>query len=345
MIGFMRIVTTCIALALTTWACSGTTTSDGNSSATGGGGVGGGTGGGSTALCPVTPPADGAPCTPPSDNTFNDRAHCSWGDDPRPQCRTTSLCSSDGSWTTTSPQTAACSAPPLPAACASTPPSTGSVCADPGLSCWYDDGQRCWCSDCEGGTQYPICQTIDPPEWACASPPSGCPSTVPHAGSSCSTEGLSCGPDCELAVVCENGAWVWHHGDCPICAAPTTPIATPSGDVALAQLRVGDLVYSVHDNAMVAVPILRTGSTPVAHHQVMRVTLQSGAVLEISPGHPTADGRTFGELQAGGVLDGQSIVASELVAYAHARTHDILPDSDSGNYVAAGARIGSTLRR
>jgi hypothetical protein len=336
----------CAALALAAWACGGTATTEGNSSGSGGGGVGGGgVGGGSSTLCSATPPADGSACTPPSDNTFNDRAHCSWGDDPRPQCRTTAKCNSDNVWVITTPNPASCTAPPLPAACGTTPSTAGSTCTDTALACWYDDGQRCWCSDCQGGSQYPVCQTIDPPEWACDSRPAGCPSAIPQAGDSCSEEGLSCGPDCELHVVCEDGAWVWRNGDCPICASPTTPIATPSGDVAIAQLRVGDLVYSVDGAAIVAVPILRIGSTPVTRHQVMRVALASGAVLEISPGHPTADGRTFGELRVGGALDGQAIIASELVAYTHTRTHDILPNSETGTYVAAGALIGSTITR
>jgi hypothetical protein len=226
-----------------------------------------------------------------------------------------------------------------------TPPASGSTCDDTSLACWYADGVHCWCSECQGGSPYPNCQIIDPPEWACASPPEGCPDTIPQAGDSCSEEGLSCGPNCELQVICEDGAFVWKQGDCPICASPTTPVATPRGEVPIAMLRVGDLVYSIDGEGVAAVPLRRVGSTPVTRHRVVRLLLETGATLEMSPGHPTADGRTFDELVAGDRLDGQVIVTRELVPYGHARTYDILPDSTSGAYVAAGAWVGSTLKR
>jgi hypothetical protein len=75
----------------------------------------------------------------------------------------------------------------------------------------------------------------------------------------------------------------------------------------------------------------------------MRVTLATGAVLDISAGHPTIDGRTFGDLHAGDELDGVAISSSESIPYAHDATYDILPDSDSGAYFAGGVLIGSTL--
>src|SRR5260370_42561738 len=76
-------------------------------------------------------------------------------------------------------------------------------------------------------------------------------------------------------------------------------MATPDGDRPIASLRVGDLVYSVDHEAIVAVPLVLVGRTPVAAHHVMRIVLAGGAFLEMSPGHPTADGRPFGELAAG----------------------------------------------
>jgi hypothetical protein len=104
------------------------------------------------------------------------------------------------------------------------------------------------------------------------------------------------------------------------------------------------LVYSVDGAGVIVVPILRVGSTPVVHHQVVRVELASGSVLEISAGHPTADGRTFAALLAGGQLDvNHAVVSAELVPYLHPRTYDILPNSSSGAYFAGGALIGSTL--
>ena len=63
----------------------------------------------------------------------------------------------------------------------------------------------------------------------------------------------------------------------------------------------------------------------------------------MSPGHPTADSRTFGDLAAGDLLDGVAIERAELIPYRHPFTHDILPDSDTGTYFAAGVLVGSTL--
>jgi len=167
---------------------------------------------------------------------------------------------------------------------------------------------------------------------------------MPQAGTPCSSPGASCGPSCELQILCDNGVWKWLQGDCPICAAPTTPVATPSGDRPIASLHVGDLVYSVDHEAIVVVPLLRVGKTPVSAHHVMRIVLADGAVLEVSPGHPTADGRTFGELRPGGALDAQhSVTSADLVAYDYDATYDVLPASTSGTYFAAGALIGSTL--
>jgi len=148
-----------------------------------------------------------------------------------------------------------------------------------------------------------------------------------------------------MPITCTDGAWQWGSSRCPICAAPNTPIATPGGERPIASLRAGDLVYSADHDAIVAVPLLRVGRTRVWHHQVMRIELDDGRVLEVSPGHPTADGRTFGELRAGAQLDVQhAIRAVALEPYGYDATYDILPASSTGTYFAAGALIGSTLR-
>jgi hypothetical protein len=169
---------------------------------------------------------------------------------------------------------------------------------------------------------------------------------MPQAGSACDAAGLNCGPDCDLVIVCNSGVWQWQQGECPICAAPNTPVATPRGERPIAALAVGDLVYSVDGAAIVAVPLLRVGHTRVAAHQVVRVTLDDGRVLEVSSRHPTADGRTFGDLRAGGRIDAEhGVVSAVLVPYRFDATYDILPASSSGAYFAAGALIGSTLAR
>ena len=139
-------------------------------------------------------------------------------------------------------------------------------------------------------------------------------------------------------------------GTCPAgcteckCASPDTPVATPDGERPIASLEVGDLVYSVDHDALRAVPILATHRTPANDHHVVRVVLATGRVLEISPKHPTADGRAFADLHAGDRLDGVAVIATELVPFSHPFTADILPGSNTGTYVAAGVVIGSTLR-
>jgi hypothetical protein len=300
-----------------------------------------GAGGDAGLDCPDTPPNAGDPCSVHNTGSFP-RADCTFGDDPRPFCRIGATCS-QGQWQIVMPDPK-CSQPPLPAACSATPPTAGDACSDSTLECWYPDGAHCACSPCMGGSEYPHCELIDPPEWACGTPDKACPIPLPQAGEPCSTPDLFCGPSCEDPIRCENGIWIYGSIMCPICASPDTPIATPEGERAIAELRPGDLVYSVEDRAIVSVPLLRVGSTRVSAHHVVRVELDDGRVLEVSPGHPTADGRHFADLRAGTPLDDQHIVVgAELVPYRYERTYDILPASSTGVYFAAGALIGSTL--
>jgi len=140
------------------------------------------------------------------------------------------------------------------------------------------------------------------------------------------------------------------NGSCPpgcpacVCASPDTPIATPTGQRAIADLGVGDLVYSARGDALEVVPIARVNKIAVHDHRVVRVTLATGRVLEISPLHPTADGRMFGDLHPGDRLDGVRVVGAELVPYTHPFTFDILPASETGTYVAGGVLVGTTIR-
>ena len=129
-----------------------------------------------------------------------------------------------------------------------------------------------------------------------------------------------------------------------VCASPETRIATPSGERRIADLVPGDLVYSEDRGALRAVPVLRVSQTLVYQHHVVQVTMADGAVIEMSEGHPTADGRTFGQLRAGDLLDGAPILSSRIIPYRFSRTYDILPASETGTYVASGRLVGSTLR-
>jgi hypothetical protein len=101
----------------------------------------------------------------------------------------------------------------------------------------------------------------------------------------------------------------------------------------------------VNDGAIVAVPLLLVGDRVAPPgHRVVRVTLSSGAAFEMSPGHPTADGRTLADVTAGDTLGELEVISAEEIPYGDDLTYDILPASSSGTYFAAGALVGSTLR-
>jgi hypothetical protein len=134
--------------------------------------------------------------------------------------------------------------------------------------------------------------------------------------------------------------------NCPICLALGTRIATPNGDVAVEDLRIGDVVWTQDARgARVAAPLIAIGSTPVpATHEVVRLALEDGRTTFVSPGHPTADGRLVGDLRAGDVLDGAPVHSTERVRYTAGFTFDVLPAGATGAYWANGVLLGSTLR-
>jgi hypothetical protein len=133
--------------------------------------------------------------------------------------------------------------------------------------------------------------------------------------------------------------------NCPICLARGTRIATPSGNVAVEDLQVGDAVWTVDANgARVAAPLIAIGSTPVpATHEVVHLVLDDGRDVRVSPGHPTADGRYAGDLRPGDALDGARVLVAEREPYGGGATFDVLPAGASGMYWANGILLGSTL--
>jgi hypothetical protein len=136
------------------------------------------------------------------------------------------------------------------------------------------------------------------------------------------------------------------YATCPICLSAQTQIDTPRGPVAVIDLRPGDLVWTVDAaGARAAAPILQTGHVPVpAAHQMVHVTLDDGRQLLASPGHPTADGRSLGQLALGNLLDGARIIQLERVTYGQPATYDLLPAGPTGFYWANGILMGSTLK-
>src|SRR5439155_1009954 len=74
------------------------------------------------------------------------------------------------------------------------------------------------------------------------------------------------------------------------------------------------------------------------------LVLSDGRTVDVSPGHPTADGRRVGDLVAGDAYDGAIVASADRVAYSGGATFDILPAGPTGAYWANGVVLGSTLR-
>jgi hypothetical protein len=132
---------------------------------------------------------------------------------------------------------------------------------------------------------------------------------------------------------------------CPICLDGGTRIATPDGELAVKDLKVGMLVWTLDNSgARVAAPILRTARVRVpVGHRMVHLVLDDGRELLASPGHPLADGRRLGAILAGDRLDNSRVVLTELVGWEGSYTYDILPSSETGLYYANGILLDSTL--
>ncbi len=130
------------------------------------------------------------------------------------------------------------------------------------------------------------------------------------------------------------------------CLPAAARIRTPTGEVAVDRLAVGDLVMTL-DAAGHAVPapVVRVHSLPVTGpHELVAVTLADGRTLRASPDHPTSTGTLLGALAAGDKLDGSPIVSITRVPFTGDATWDLLPAGATGAYWADGVLVGSTLR-
>ncbi len=133
---------------------------------------------------------------------------------------------------------------------------------------------------------------------------------------------------------------------CPICLASGTRIATPSGPVAVEDIREGMTVWSIDEGgARIAALVARAGSmTAPADHAVVHLVLADGRELHASPAHPLADGRALGSLAVGDAVDGSVVTSAELEPYGLGTTFDLLPAGPTGVYWAGGVPLRSTIR-
>lgn len=127
------------------------------------------------------------------------------------------------------------------------------------------------------------------------------------------------------------------------CLPPDARIATPSGDIAIRDLRAGMLVWSqAPTGARIAVPIVLVSRTPItsAHH-VAHLVLSDGRTLTVSPQHPALTGLVE-DLRTGDPYDGATVLGIDVVRYALSETYDLLP-SGTGIYWANDIPLRSTL--
>jgi hypothetical protein len=133
--------------------------------------------------------------------------------------------------------------------------------------------------------------------------------------------------------------------NCPICLARGTLIDTPDGPVPVEKILVGTIVWTQDaSGGRVAAAVIAVGSTPVAPtHRVVHLVLDDGRVLDVSPGHPLADGRLVGSIVEGDQVDGSVVASAQLVAYSGGATFDLLPEGSTGRYWANQILLISTL--
>lgn len=133
---------------------------------------------------------------------------------------------------------------------------------------------------------------------------------------------------------------------CPICLSSETRIATSGGEIKVTSLQVGMKVWTLDGRGNRELqPIVKLSSKNVGKkHSIYRLALSDGRTVDVSPNHPTADGRTTGQLSSGDKYDNSTVLSNQTMLYTDSKTYDLLPNGDTGYYFANGILMGSTLK-
>jgi hypothetical protein len=132
---------------------------------------------------------------------------------------------------------------------------------------------------------------------------------------------------------------------CPICLAGDTGIDTPDGVTPVRDLRVGMQVWTMNPSGdrMLAEIIMVAHTDVPPEFNMLHLLLDDGRELYASASHPLADGRLLGDLKPGDNVDGAQVVLVDRSDHLTARTFDLLPSGESGEYWANGIPLKSTL--
>ncbi len=134
-------------------------------------------------------------------------------------------------------------------------------------------------------------------------------------------------------------------GACPICLIGNSPIATPTGAVAVSRITVGMHVWSAApDGRRVDAVVVATRSRLDAPgSELVHIALADGREITASPAHRLGDGRPLGTLKRGDQIDGVPITSVKAVEDSLGRTYDLLPSGETGTYWVDGILVQSTL--
>jgi Hint domain-containing protein len=235
----------------------------------------------------------------------------------------------------------ACSSSSAPT---TTPPGSGSSGSGSSGSGSSDTGS----SGTGSGSSMPPQTGDNDPSKAPPGNAAGCKADTTHC---CQADGTIIAPTCSPVI--HKPSDQWKRGadgmcqGCPLkCLPPATRIRTPHGDVAVDELRIGDLVLTEDaQGRAVAMPLVAVHANPRSGpHALAVVELADGRVVHGSPEHPTATGATLGALVTGDLLDGARVIAVRREPFTGAATWDVLPAGPTGTYWADGVLLGSTLR-